>query len=81
MNRVTHKPDYGSILTILALLSRYHILWIMTASPVNGDLAEGEPAWLTDLCLDRGLVAPGNRPGTWRLSLDGWSVWRTLTKG
>ncbi|MFC5358821.1 hypothetical protein, partial [Azospirillum himalayense] len=57
-------------------LTREQILLLLTADPGSGEVYA--PDWLIEDCHDRGLITPGDGPGRWRLSGDGWDAWNAL---
>jgi len=56
-------------------------LWLLTADLETGQLSDAAPNWLVVDCHDRGLVTPGDRPGAWKLSQDGWDARTALLAG
>lgn len=76
------KPEYSSRVMVQGYLTQDQILLLLTADPETGHVCVAEPGgsleWLIAECYDLGLINPGNGPGTWRLSRDGWDAWNAL---
>ncbi|QCO07428.1 hypothetical protein [Azospirillum argentinense] len=79
------KPQYSSRLMVQGYLTQDQILLLLTADPGTGEVYTqsahapcAAPEWLVVECHDRGLITPGDGPGRWRLSGDGWDAWNAL---
>lgn len=59
-------------------LSKAQIFCLMATDPMKGGLYPDTPEWVIEECRDLRLVTPGEMPGSWKLSPDGWDVWRAL---
>lgn len=73
---------YSSLSDIRSHLSQDQILLLLTADPDTGEVCAMKPGWslewLIEECQDLGLITPGDGPGRWRLSRDGWDAWNAL---
>ncbi|TWA76869.1 hypothetical protein FBZ83_11710 [Azospirillum brasilense] len=79
------KPQYSSRLMVQGYLTQDQIMLLLTADPGTGEVYTqsadapcAAPEWLVVECHDRGLITPGDGPGRWRLSPDGWDAWNAL---
>lgn len=71
------KPQYSNLRAVEGYLTRDQILLLLTATDtgeVQGASPLETPEWLFAECHDLGLITPGNRPGVWKLSPDGWDA-------
>ncbi|WP_376967978.1 hypothetical protein ABNQ39_37020 (plasmid) [Azospirillum sp. A26] len=72
------KPQYSSRTAAQGYLTRDQVMCVLTADPDTGEVrapgAELPPDWLLEECQDLGLVTPGEKPCTWKLSPDGWDA-------
>ncbi|TWA63532.1 hypothetical protein FBZ84_11055 [Azospirillum baldaniorum] len=76
------KPQYRSRVMVQGYLTRESILFLLAADPGTGEAHTqsagtpcAAPEWLVVECHDRRLITPGNGPGRWYLSRDGWDAW------
>ncbi|WP_376957752.1 hypothetical protein ABNQ39_11525 [Azospirillum sp. A26] len=72
------KPQYSNRSAVQRHLTQDQVLCLLAASPDTGEICAQRdpilPGWLLVECYDLGLVMPGEEPGTWKLSPDGWDA-------
>jgi hypothetical protein len=71
------KPQYSSLRAVEGYLTRDQIFLLLTASDtgeIQGTAPPETPEWLFVECHNLGLITPGERPGVWKLTPDGWDA-------